>query len=471
MDTTKFDLVVIGGGPAGLSGALAAGAFGKKVALIEQEQLVGGAGINTGTLPSKTLRESALMISGARARKLLGIQVALKPKAKLAEFTHHAGQVSAAERARMELRIKETKVTRFCGRGTFKDAHTISISESAGKVSTVSGDVILIATGSSPVRPPEFPFEHPHVHDSDEILKISELPTSLAVVGAGVIGAEYASTFAALGVEVHLIDGRDTLLPFLDTDVSQAISKGMQSLGVRFHWRERVEKCEGLDSHTVLTLTSGQKVKAADILVAAGRSSNTEHLNLAAAGLVAGKRGLLSVDSSYRTNVAHIYAVGDVIGFPALAATGMEQARVAACHAFQLLNKETSSILPTGIYTIPEASMAGQTEAALREAKVDFIVGLAPYANNPRGRIIGDDGGFLKLVFNRSDMKLLGVHAVGEQATELVHIGLIALHCGGDAQLFSRVCFNYPTLGELYKYAAYDAMLQKHALESAEQRN
>ena len=461
MESLAFDLIVIGGGPAGASGALAAAIFGKKVALIEKAPMVGGAGINTGTIPSKALRESALVISGWRARKLLGVEVSVRREAKLSEFTYHERQVGEGERSQLEARLQERRVQIFQGRASFLAPHTVKVETGAGEPLRLRGDVMLIATGSSPARPREFPFEHPCVHDSDEILDIVDLPQKLAVVGAGVIGAEYACTFAALGVEVHLIDGRDVLLPFLDREVSTALTTAMERGGVQFHWKERVTACQAPTSGDIeLTLTSGRQLRVTDVLVAAGRFSNTSELDLATAGVTPGERGVLDVDSFYRTAVPHIYAAGDVIGPPALAATGIEQARVAVCHAFNLIEKEFAPILPMGIYTIPEISMAGDTEESLTRRGIEFVAGRANYAQNPRGRLIGEETGFLKLLFRRPDMRLIGVHAIGEQATELVHIGLIALLSGGDANLFNRACFNYPTLGDLYKYATYDALLQ-----------
>jgi len=462
MKPNTYDLVVIGGGPAGSSGALTAAAFGKRVALVDQTGQLGGAGINTGTIPSKTLRESALLISGWRARKLLGVDVSRRAEAKLSDFTHHERQVTASQRQQLETRCQERCVEVINGRARFLDPQTVGVIRADGTELALHGEKILVATGSSPVRPLEFPFEHPRVHDSNEILAIIEMPKKLAVVGAGVIGAEYACTFAALGVEVHLVDGRESLLPFLDEEISAAVTRAMIAAGVQFHWKERVTHCEVRGECDVrLTLSSGAELAVSDVLVASGRSSNTETLDLAAAGLTPGKRGLLSVDAHYRTEVPHIYAAGDVVGPPALAATSMEQARVAICHAFDLLKKETSPVLPVGIYTIPEASMVGETEQSLKAKGVDYILGRAGYAENPRGRIIGDEAGFLKLIFRREDMRLLGVHVVGEQATELVHIGLMALLCEGDAGLFSYACFNYPTLGDLYKTATYDAMRQQ----------
>jgi NAD(P) transhydrogenase len=456
-----FDLIVLGGGPAGASGALAAGSLGKRVALIEKAGMLGGAGINTGTIPSKTLRETSLALSGWRSRHLFGVDLSLQREATVSDFMRHEKNVTAAVRERMRSNLDLRGVTRFRGAGSFVDPHTVKIIAD-GAETLLRGETILIATGSSPFRPPEFPFDDHRVHDSDELLEITTMPRKLVIVGGGVIGSEYASTFAALGVEVHLIDGRDSLMPFLDAEISHGLAKAMASNGVQFHWQERVTACDASEpGDVVLTLSSGAKLSCDGVLVCAGRQSNTADLDLAAAGITPGKRGLLPVDAHYQSAVPHIYAAGDVIGAPALAATGIEQARVAIHHAFEsTLKSDLATILPTGIYTIPEASMVGETEAALREKGVDVVVGRARYADIARGDIIGDEAGFLKLVFRREDPKLLGVHVMGEQATELVHIGLIALLAQADADLFNRACFNYPTLGDLYKYATYDAILQ-----------
>jgi NAD(P) transhydrogenase len=461
-----YDLIVVGGGPAGISGANTAAIFGKHVALIEKLGELGGAGINTGTIPSKTLRETALALSGWRTRKLFGVDLSLRRQATITDLMTHKDRVVAHERELMESRLGLGKVDRFQGEASFVDPHTVRVDAET----TLRGEKILIATGSSPLRPPEFSFEHPRVHDSDEILTIEALPKTLAIVGAGVIGAEYACTFAALGVEVHLIDGRDSLLAFLDREISQTIERVMTETGVHFVWKEKVTRCDAPESGEVtLTLTSGARLKVNDVLVAAGRQSNTGDLNLAAAGLTAGKRGLIKVDAQGRTEVRHIFAAGDVVGAPALAATSMEQARLAACVAFDVYRKESAApIMPTGIYTIPEASMAGQTEEEVRAKGTPYVVGRARYADNPRGQIIGDENGLLKLIFRPEDMRLLGVHVVGEQATEVVHIGLIAMLSGVGASLFNRACFNYPTLGDLYKYATYDALLKRDGIVSSD---
>ncbi len=464
MNELEFDLVVLGGGPAGISGANAAAMFGKRVAIIEKARVIGGAGINTGTIPSKTLRESALALSGWRSRRLFGVDLSLRREATVFDLMHHEKRVKAAERQRLEERLSFHHVEIFHGDASFVGPHTIRVAMEDRTFKSLQGEKVLIATGSAPLRPPEFPFEDDWVHDSNEILDLKALPKKLVVVGSGVIGSEYACTFAALGAEVHLIDGRDVLLPFLDREVSQAIAAAMTANGVIFHWNERVTTCDAsMPGHVMLTLSSGARLECDGVLVCAGRCSNTESLNLAAAGLTPGKRGLVVVDAHYRSEVPHIFAAGDVIGPPSLASTSVEQARVAMCHAFDFGMKcEIAPILPTGIYTIPEASMVGETEESLKEKQIDYLVGRARYMDNPRGQIIGDETGFLKLLFRRDDLRLLGVHIVGEHATEVVHIGLMALLAEADAEIFNRACFNYPTLGDLYKYAAYDAIVQRY---------
>ncbi len=487
MEPTSYDLIVIGSGPAGESASSAAAMFGKRVAMIEKSPLVGGASANTGTLPSKTLRETALAISGLKARDLYGVDLSLRREATVAEFMFHERRVSANERKRVERSLSRNGVVLHHGMASFLDPHTIRVvtevhgrdtGHGAGAAGhhhdhgaghahprtteiRLSADLILIATGSSPVRPPVFPFDHPRVLDSDTILQLDRLPRSLAVVGAGVVGSEYACTFAALGTEVWIVDGRDELLPFLDSEVSRALEETMhRQLGIEFMWKNRVTRCEAHDYGDItLEMDTGGRLCVDAVLVAAGRSSNTETLNLAAAGIEPGPRGVLKVDEHYCTSVPHIYAAGDVIGFPALASTSMEQARVAMCHAFHLNYKtDLTPILPTGIYTIPEVSMVGVSEEDLKAQGVDYIVGRASYAHCARGEIIGDQTGFLKLLFRREDLKLMGVHVIGEQASELVHVGVVAMLAEGTAQLFNRSCFNFPTLGDLYKIATYDAM-------------
>ncbi|HEY1789409.1 MAG TPA: Si-specific NAD(P)(+) transhydrogenase, partial [Verrucomicrobiae bacterium] len=447
----------------GISAARAAAMHHKTVALVNRQTELGGAGINTGTLPSKTLRETALALSGVAARNLTGLDVTLRREATVADFLHHEQNVKAGFNASLAQWTEALKIDLFPGMAAFENSNSVRVSRQAGDELTLQGEKILIATGSSPLRPPAFPFGQPHVYDSDTILNLDRLPKSMAVAGAGVIGSEYACIFAALGVQVHLIDGRDTLLPFLDSEVSRALAEAMVRNGISLHRSERIQECAATDpNRIVLKLSSGLELAVDAVLVAAGRKSNTAELNLPAAGVTPGERGLIRVDEHYRTSVPNIYAAGDVIGFPALASTSLEQGYRAMCHAFGLgAPAGLPSILPTGVYTIPEVSMVGETEETLKKQGVDYVVGRAPYGNVVRGRIIGDTHGFIKLLFRRSDLKLLGVHVLGEHATELVHVGLIAMLAGGTARMFDEACFNIPTLSELYKFAARTVLLQQ----------
>jgi NAD(P) transhydrogenase len=359
------------------------------------------------------------------------------------------------ERQRFEELLRESGVEIFHGAGKFVDEHTLEVALLSGTKLYLRGDKILVATGSSPVRPPEFPFQDERVCDSNQILNLKTLPKRLAVIGAGVIGSEYACTFAALGTETHLIDDRRELLPFLDKELSATLSAAMSKNGVVFHWGEHAVRCDVSRAEAVgLTLSSGASLEVDMLLVAAGRNSNTEALDLSAAGLKPGKRGLLVVDANYRTEVANIYAVGDVIGAPALAATSIAQGRVAMLHAFDVNFKaEIAPLLPIGIYTIPEASMVGETEESLVAKGVAFVSGRADYLEAPRGEIVGERNGLLKLLFRGDDMRLLGVHVIGEHATELVHLGLLAMLMEAGSEVFTRACFNIPTLGDLYRIA------------------
>jgi len=464
----EFDLVVIGAGPAGCAAANTAALLCKKVAVVERNATVGGAAINTGTIPSKTLRETALAFSGLKARALYGVDLSLRREATVDDFLRHERQVRTVEAAQSRHLLDRFGVAVIQGSGSFVDAHTVKVDHpsSPGGSSLLRAEKVIIAIGSAPARPALFPFEHSRVHDSDELLYLTAMPRSLAVIGAGVIGSEYACMFATLGTRVHLIDGRDTLLPFLDHDLSKALADAMTRQGVVFHWKENVVKCTAPRIGAInLTLTSGEELAVDHLLVCAGRTSPTAELNPSAAGVGLSSRGLIPVDEHYRTTIPHIYAVGDVIGFPALASTSAEQGRVAACHALGSdFKKHLAPVLPAGIYTIPEVSTAGLTESQVKEKGIDYVVGRGDYAHNPRGQIIGDKTGFLKLIFQNSDMKLLGVHVIGELATEIVHIGLIALMTGAGADLFMNTCFNYPTLGDLYKLATTDALLKRNKL-------
>jgi NAD(P) transhydrogenase len=461
-----YDLIVIGSGPAGEKGAAQAAYFGKKVALIERDEVLGGASVNTGTLPSKTLRETALYLSGFRQRGLHGVDVGLRRAATVDEFLFREERVIAEERQRIEDNLYRHKIARMWGAAQFVDPHTLSVRRPGWPEQRVSGEFILVGTGSAPFRPPMYPFDHGHVYDSDEIVRVDFIPKAMTVVGGGVIGCEYACLFAALGVKVTLIESRPTLLNFLDGEMSALLAERMRSMGIELFLNDTVEQVTLLAQGVALQLKSGNRREADIVLVAAGREANTAQLNLTAAGLVPGKRGVLEVDEHYRTKVPHIYAAGDVIGFPALAATSMEQARIAVVHMFDLHYKSgLAPILPYGIYTIPETSMAGETEESLKQKNQKYVAGSAMFRDNARGKIIGEEYGKLKLLFSLPEMKLVGVHVLGEGATEMVHVGLAAMLQGATAELFIGMCFNYPTLSETYKYATYDALGKKTAAE------
>ncbi|HTV42977.1 MAG TPA: Si-specific NAD(P)(+) transhydrogenase [Candidatus Sulfotelmatobacter sp.] len=458
-----YDLVVIGGGPAGISAARTAVIHGKTVALVNRVVELGGATVNTGTLPSKTLRETALALSGVQARNLTGLDVSLRREANVADFLHHEQDVKTGFNATLAQWTQALKIDLFPGTASFETPNTVRVKSNANGEQTIQGEKILIATGSSPLRPPPFPFDRPEIYDSDTILNLDCLPKKLAVVGAGVIGSEYACIFAALGVEVHLIDGRDTLLPFLDAEVSQALAVAMERNGIVLHRNERIQGCVVTGPNQIdLKLSSGAELQVGAVLVAAGRKSNTAELNLPAVGVALGEHGLIKVDEFYCTSAPHIYAAGDVIGFPALASTSLEQGHRAMRHAFNLEARAgLPSLLPTGIFTIPEVSMVGETEETLKKKGIDYVVGRWPFSNSIRGRIIGDTNGFLKLLFRKNDLKLLGVHVLGEHATEMVHVGLIAMLAGATARIFDEACFNLPTLSEIYKFAARTVLLER----------
>jgi NAD(P) transhydrogenase len=456
--TEIFDLVVIGCGPAGEKAGAQAAYFGKKVAVIERAQHMGGSCINTGTVPSKTLRESALYFSGLKQRGLYGIDYSLKENLTVHDFMHHEREVVEMERARILKNLGLHKIALVRGQAAFHDDHTITVSN-GDEARHLRGEVILISTGSKPHRPAEISFDDVHTFDSDTFLQMDRIPKSLAVIGGGVIGCEYASIFMALGVDVTLVDGRDKLLPFLDSEISERLRGRFAELGMHFWFNERPVKTENSTPGVRLTMKSGKTLETDAALFAAGRRAAVDGLALEKAGLAINERGYIAVDENYRTAAPHIYAAGDVIGFPALASTSMEQGRVAICHAFGLKYKQrVASLLPMGIYTIPEISAAGETEESCKEKKIDFEVGRAHYANNARGHISGDTAGMLKLIFARTDRKLLGVSIIGENATELIHIGMMVLDNGLTIDEFIEQVFNYPTLSETYKYAAYDGL-------------
>ena len=451
-----YDLIVIGSGPAGEKGAAQAAWFGKRVALIEREPVVGGACVNTGTIPSKTLRESALHLSGFRQRGFRE-PVSIEPKEDITvdSFMHREKIVVESEWRRIEKNLRRHSIDHIHGTASFVSPHEVRADENV-----LEGNIILIATGSSPARPSGVPFDDDAVCDSDTILRIDRIPQSLAVVGAGVIGCEYASIFAALGVDVHLIDARRSLLKHIDGEIVRILLGELQNrLGVTLRLGVEVSNITREADGVAVSLSDGSRLVLDKVLYAAGRNSNTESLNLAAAGVVTGKRGLIPVNEHFQTNVPNIYAAGDVIGFPALASTSMEQARVAMVHAFDLKYKtNVAGTLPYAIYTIPELSTIGLTEAQCIEEGHPYEVGRAFYGGNSRGQIIGDTKGMIKLVFDPSTLRLLGVHIIGEDAAEILHTGMMVMQLEGTINAFIDGVFNFPTLSEAYKYAAYDGL-------------
>jgi NAD(P) transhydrogenase len=454
-----FDLVVIGSGPAGEKGAAQAAYFGKRVALVERERRLGGAGVNTGTLPSKTLRETALYFSGLRQRGLYGIDYSLKRELTVPDFMYRKDHVVGSLQGMIEANLGRHRVQIVPGYGEIEDPHTVRVTNMDGGVRRLAAPVILIATGSYPNWPDEVARDPERLYDSDTILEMDRIPRSLAVVGAGVIGCEYATTFRALGIEVTLLCGQDRLLPFLDEEISEHLRREAARLGLSVLLNEGPEEVDLSGPLVRLRLRGGGTVEAERVLFATGRMGATRGLGLDRVGLGVGPRGHVKVNEHYQTEVPHIYAAGDVIGFPALASTSMEQARVAMCHAFDLKYKSSvSSLLPMAVYTIPEIAAAGETERGCREKGIPCCVGRARYEDNSRGQIIGDASGLLKLVFSPDDRRLLGVHIVGEMASELVHVGQGCLHFEGTIDYFIQAVFNYPTLAEAYKYAAYDGL-------------
>ena len=451
-----YDLIVIGSGPAGEKGAAQAAYFGKRVALIEREPVPGGACVNTGTIPSKTLRESALHLSGFSLRDYgEAVDFCVNSEVSVHSFMHRKQLVVEREWERIDLNLRRHEVERLRGTARFRSAREIEVGDQV-----LEAEKILIATGSSPHRPDHVPFDDTLVCDSDTILHIQRIPKVMAIVGAGVIGCEYASIFAALDVEVHLIDGRTTLLGNVDREIVRILLGEMQNrLGVTLHLGVDVDTIVPADGRVQITLKDGSKIATDNVLYAAGRSSNTADLNLAAAGVQTGGRGLIAVNEHYQTNVPNIYAAGDVIGFPALASTSMEQARVAMVHAFDLKYKvKVGSLLPYAIYTIPELATVGLTEEECRAKGIEAASGRAFYRNNARGQIVGDLKGLIKLVFDRKSLKLLGVHIVGDAAAELLHVGMMVMQFDGTINAFIDSVFNFPTLGDAYKYAAYDGL-------------
>lgn len=459
-DGAKFDLVVIGAGPAGEKGAAQAAYFGKRVAVIEAANL-GGAVVNTGTLPSKTLRETALYLSGMRSRGRYGIDYSFSRAIAVDDLFYREKVVAANHLGIVRENIEQHEISLIHGSAQLEDERTVLVRDAGGATARVRGEYILLATGSRPARPSTVPFDDVCVYDTDSILRLKRLPESLIIAGAGVIGCEYATLFAALGTRVTLVDGGARILPFLDAELAEILLAQMQAVGVNVLFGRRttaIRVGEGGSSVSV-TLTDETRIEADAVLYCGGRLGNTDGLGLEHAGIVPDDRGHVAVDDHYATVAPSVLASGDVIGFPALASTGMEQARVAVCHAFGFAYKhQVSALIPYGLYTIPEISMVGASEESLRGSNARYLVGRGHFERNARAQITGDTSGMIKLLFDPENRTVLGVHIIGERASELIHVGQMCMQFGGTLDAFIDNVFNFPTLSDAYKYAAYDGL-------------
>ncbi|MDZ4677497.1 MAG: Si-specific NAD(P)(+) transhydrogenase [Oligoflexia bacterium] len=455
----SFDLIVIGSGPAGQRGAIQAAKFGKRVALIEKETVFGGACIHTGTLPSKALRESIYNIYTFRLGGTELTRRAVREKVSFKELSARKDKVISNENEIISNAIRSNGISVYQGFGSFIDPTHVRIQTSEGGEIVIEGKYFLIATGSRPVRPAQIPFDDQIVCDSDSILNMAEIPESLTVIGGGVIGCEYASMFSALGVDVHLVDKKSDILPFMDQEITEVLKKSLISQGCRLNLGDEfVTIAKTSDGKVETTLKSGRKIKSTNLLYAMGRGPQTDKLNLKAAGVKTDDRGHILVNKNYVSDAPHIYAVGDVIGFPSLASSGFEQGRLAICHALNIPHGEFPDEFPYGIYTIPEISSVGKTEEELIASKTEYEVGRSEYLETARGQIIADSVGLLKICFCPKTHKIYGIHIIGNSASELIHLGQMVMRLGGDMRTLIRNIFNYPTLAEAYKIAAFNGL-------------
>ena len=450
-----YDLIVIGAGPGGQRAAIAAAKLGKRAAIVEAYQVVGGVCLNTGTIPSKTLRETVMYLTGLSQREMYGQSYRVKEEILMTDLTARTHHVVSREIQTMQDQLARNHVKLIYGRAQLVDPNTISVHGRDGDIKLTAQNFV-IATGTRPARPPNIQFHGGQVVDSDGILNLETIPSSLVVVGAGVIGIEYASIFAALGSKVTVIERRERMLDFCDEEIIQALQYQLRSLAVTFRFRETVSAVELHGDDTLTILESGKTIASDAVMYSAGRLGAIDGLGLDALGIEADARGRIQVDACYRTKVPNVYAVGDVIGFPALAATSMEQGRLASYHAFGEPTSQLVSLMPIGIYTIPEVSYVGKTEAELTEKSIPYEIGVSRYRELARGQIAGDSHGMLKLLVSPDDRKVLGVHIFGTGATESVHIGQAVMGCGGTVDYLIDAVFNYPTLAEAYKVAALD---------------
>lgn len=453
-----YDLLVIGTGPAGQKAAVQASKLGKKVGLIERKEVVGGVCINTGTIPSKALREAVLFFSGIPQRSIYGAPYRLKERITIEELAFHANHVIKNEIRVVHDQMARNRVDMISGSASFLDPHRLRIQHRNGSIEHTA-DFIVIAVGTEPSRPTDIPFDDTSVIDTDGLLTLKSLPSSIVIVGGGVIGTEYASILAALGIPATLIDKRPRLLEFADAEIIDMLQGQMKEIGVTLYHEEEVLAIKREPDNSIdVCLRHANPIRASTLMYAIGRVGATKGLNLAAAGLKPDARGRLSVNDHFQTAVPHIYAAGDVIGFPALASTSMQQGRHASCHAFGHPDRTDNSLLPFGIYSIPQISMVGRNEEELTQAEVPYAIGIARYKEIARGLLMGDETGMLKLLFHQQTREVLGVHAIGEGATELIHIGQAVMAYRGRIDYFIDTVFNYPTLAECYKVAALDGI-------------
>jgi NAD(P) transhydrogenase len=453
-----YDLLIIGSGPGGQRAAFAAAKLGRRVAVVERANMVGGVCINTGTIPSKTLREAVLYLTGMNQREMYGQSYRLKDDITVADLADRTQHVIGREVDVIRSQFARNRVKLLTGTGRFDDPHTVVVTDAGGHESKVTADKIVIAVGTRPARPGSVDFDEKTIIDSDGILSLERVPRSMVVVGAGVIGIEYASMFAALGTKVTVVERRDRMLEFCDLEIVEALKYHLRDLAVTFRFGEAVASVERHARGAIAVLASGKRIAADTVMYSAGRQGLGGALDLERAGLSADERGRIKVDDRFRTTVPHIYAVGDVIGFPALASTSMEQGRLAAYDACGEPVRAMPENQPIGIYTIPEISFVGRTEDELTEASIPFEVGISRYRELARGQIIGDSYGMLKLLVSPETKQLLGVHIFGTGATELVHIGQAVMGCGGGVDYLVDAVFNFPTLAVAYKVAALDAV-------------
>jgi NAD(P) transhydrogenase len=465
------DLVVIGSGPAGQKAAIQAAKLGKNVVVVDRPWWVGGVCTKTGTIPSKTLREAALYLTGMTQRSLYGVGYRVKDEITIDDLFWRTQEVIKRETDVVHHQLARNRVTLLTGSARFEDPHTLVVEGAGREERRLTAEHVVVAVGTKPARPRTVEFDNDTIIDSDGILDLKRIPGSMVVVGGGVIGIEYASTFAALGTKVTVIELRERLLDFCDLQIVEALQYHMRDLGVSFRFREKVTAVERFERGTITTLESGKRILADVVLFAAGRQGATDDLGLEHAGLTADERGRIDVDPCFRTAVPHIYAVGDVVGFPALAATSMEQGRLAACHAFGVTAKTMTDLVPIGIYAIPEISFVGKTEENLTASAVPYEIGVARHRELARSKILGDEVGLLKILVHAEERTLLGVHVFGAGATELVHIGQAMMGCGATVDFLVETVFNYPTLAEAYKVAALDAMNKLHAIRHVAARN